>query len=75
MGRNEKGVTLVILVITIIILLLLASITITAAIGEDGLIKKSHGIANKMEGEAQAGQEEMNNLLEEVGNFQSKGTN
>lgn len=40
-GINEKGITLIALVITIIILLILAGIVINAVIGENGLISRS----------------------------------
>lgn len=39
--RNNKGITLLALVITIIIMLLLAAVAIQMTIGENGLIAKS----------------------------------
>lgn len=39
--KNEKGITLVALVITIIVLLILAGVTISLVIGENGLITRS----------------------------------
>ena len=38
---KEKGITLVALVITIVILIILATVTINAAFGEGGIIKKA----------------------------------
>ena len=38
---NNKGVTLVALIVTIIILIILASITITSLIGDNGLLQKT----------------------------------
>lgn len=38
---EEKGITLIALVITIIVLLILATITIAALSGENGLFKKA----------------------------------
>ncbi len=38
---NNKGITLIALVITIIILLILAGVAIRTITGEDGLIRKS----------------------------------
>lgn len=35
--RNERGITLIALVVTIVVLLILAGVTITYAIGENGL--------------------------------------
>ncbi|MBO5478239.1 MAG: type II secretion system protein [Clostridia bacterium] len=39
--REEKGVTLVALVVTIIILLILAAVTISLTVGQDGIITKA----------------------------------
>lgn len=43
--KNQKGITLVALVVTIIVLLILAAITINAVIGENGLISKARNAA------------------------------
>ena len=40
-GREEKGITLVVLVITIIILLILAGMSIKILSGENGIISKA----------------------------------
>ena len=39
--RNEKGITLVALVVTIIVLIILAGVSINALIGENGLISRA----------------------------------
>ncbi len=41
MKNNEKGITLVALVITIIVLLILAGVTIAALSGENGILKRA----------------------------------
>lgn len=46
MGKEEKGITLITLVVTTIVLLLLAGITMFLIIGENGIIEKSK-LANK----------------------------
>ncbi len=38
---NERGITLIALVITIIILLILAGVTIITLTGENGILRKS----------------------------------
>lgn len=43
--KNQKGITLVALVVTIIVLLILAAITINAVMGENGLISKARNAA------------------------------
>lgn len=39
--KNEKGITVIALVITIIILLILAGVSIAMLTGENGLLRKS----------------------------------
>ena len=41
MFKEQKGITLVALVITIIVLIILAGISITMVLGQDGLITKA----------------------------------
>ena len=38
--REEKGITLVVLIITIIVLLILAGVTLNMVIGENGILEK-----------------------------------
>ena len=47
MLKEQKGITLVALVITIIVLIILATISITMVLGNDGLIAKSKQGANE----------------------------
>ena len=54
---NNKGITLVALVITVIVLLILASVGIGAIVGEDGLITKAQEAAELYE---QVAREEAN---------------
>ena len=44
--KNQKGITLIALVITIIVLLILAGITIAMLTGDNGLLTKSQQAAN-----------------------------
>ena len=39
--KNQKGITLVALVITIVVLIILATISISFAFGNNGLVKRS----------------------------------
>lgn len=41
MFKNQKGITLISLVITIIILLILAGVSLNLVLGENGLIRRS----------------------------------
>ena len=47
MLKNERGITLVALVVTIIILIILATISLSAALGSDGLINQAKDAANR----------------------------
>ena len=40
--KNQRGITLIALVITIIVLLILAGITITLLMGENGVLNRAH---------------------------------
>jgi len=67
--KKEKGVTLVALVVTIIVLIILAAISITAVLGENGLIAKAQTAANMTKEGAEKETEHQNGLitkLEEV---------
>lgn len=61
MLKNQKGITLVALVITIIVLLILAGITISLTLGQNGIINKSIEAGNKYKG---AQENEMNDLTQ-----------
>ena len=61
-----SGITLVALVVTIVVLLILAGVTITALLGDDGIIKKAQDAADLMNNAIQNEQNEMNALLNEL---------
>ena len=48
MFNEEKGITLVALVVTIIVLLILAGVTITLVVGQNGLIGRAQNASNTM---------------------------
>ena len=69
MFKQEKGITLVALVITIIVLIILAGISITMVLGEGGLIDKAKNGGNdyKYAANVEANQlKEINQLIENV---------
>ena len=47
--KNNKGITLIALVVTIVVLLILAGISINALIGDNGLIKRAQDAKDKWE--------------------------
>lgn len=60
---NNKGITLITLVVTIIVLLILAGITIGTITDDNGIIKKAQEAANKTQDAARNEQEALNGLL------------
>ena len=76
--KNERGITLIALIITIIILLILAGITINLALAPDGIIKRAQTAGEEYRKEQDkevAGINELTNLLDKIGaGEESKGT-
>ena len=65
-GKSKQGITLVALVVTIVVLLILAGVTITALLGDDGIIKKAQNAADLMNNAIQSEENEINALLNEL---------
>ena len=59
--NSDKGITLTILVITIVVILILSGVTITAVMGDQGLINKSEELSNNTN--------ETNNIPSKKGRF------
>lgn len=47
--KNEKGITLLALVVSVVVLIILAGISIGALFGENGIIEKSRQARNRTE--------------------------
>lgn len=68
--RNEKGITLVALVVTIIVLIILAGVSINLLVGQDGLISRAKLAKEQYENAALDEQNKLNELYERlVGNW------
>lgn len=67
MLKEQKGITLVALVITIIVLLILAGITISLTLGEHGIIRRAQNAGNTYQ---QAANNEVNwlNYIDDYSN-------
>ena len=65
--KNNKGITLVSLVITIIVLIVLAAVSINLTIGTDGIITRAKEAAENMEIAAEEEQEMLNTLYGKLG--------
>lgn len=66
MLKNQKGITLVALVITIIVLLILAGTAITLTINQGGLFNKTNEAAHSWNNSVQNEQTTMTNLMEQI---------
>lgn len=60
--KENRGITLVALVVTIIVLLILAGITINLVVGKEGLVTTAQGIKANIEAAEAAGQSKINSL-------------
>ena len=64
MKRNQKGITLIALVITIIVLLILAAVSIAAINPGDGLIENAVDARDKWNGAMDKDENKMDEILE-----------
>ncbi len=63
---NDKGITLIALVVTIIVLIILATVSINMVVGENGLIKKAEQARDAYEESSKKEVEGINTMLEEM---------
>ena len=60
--KQEKGITLIALVVTIVVLLILAGVSVNAIFSENGIIKRAKDAQNKMNQAAENDQKGINEL-------------
>ena len=60
--RNNKGITLVALVVTIVVLLILAGVSINLVLEDNGIVKRAQDAKNKTEEDLANTQEVMNQM-------------
>ena len=72
--KKAKGVTMLALVVTIIVLLILAAITLSLAVGENGIIKRAKLARDKVKNASIAEEEAMNLAAGEIDNTESGGS-
>ena len=65
---QERGITLIALVITVIILIILATVTLNVVLGEDGLIQRAQEAKDMTEEAAKEEQDSLNKLMDELEN-------
>ena len=79
MRKENKGITLIALVITIIVLLILAGVSIATLAGEHGILTQANNAKQRTEDAAKKEQEDLNDLNEYlrniVGDSESSGGN
>ena len=59
---NQKGITLVALVITIIVLMILAGISLSFVLGDNGILKKAQETADAYKNASQSEQQTLQNI-------------
>ena len=69
--KENKGITLVALVITVIVLIILAGVTISLVLGDNGIITKSKEAKQNITNASSEEKESMQNILNEVNDIES----
>ena len=64
--KNNKGITLVALVVTIVVLLILAGVSINLVLGDNGIVKKAQDAKTKMAEASENDLKDMNSLIDEL---------
>ena len=67
--KNNKGITLVALVVTIVVLLILAGVSINLVLGDNGIVKKAQDAKTKTEEDQENMLTGMNQLADEIDNL------
>lgn len=75
MLRQQKGITLVALVITVIVLLILAGVAMSMITGDGGLFQKANDAAGKYNEGAQNEKNELDNYMNFMNEYYSKYAN
>ena len=67
--KNERGITLLSLIITVVIMIILAAVTINVTLGDGGIIDQAKTAAEKTQQAAQSEQEQLASLEQELANI------
>ncbi len=71
--QENKGITLIALVVTIVVLIILATVSINAVLGQNGIIKKAKQAKEMYSNSIAKDNEEMDRLLNEMAEDDSNG--
>ena len=63
MRKEEKGITLVSLVVTIVVLLILASVLLRVSVGNNPVVEEVYNIENQYYEEKRDTEEKVNNMV------------
>ena len=74
-NTQNKGITLVALVVTLVILIILATVSISALFGENGLIKKAQEAKDHQSNAVAMEEDKMNSLTDEYANVMASEGN
>ena len=66
---NEKGITLIALIITIVVLIILATVTLNFGFGEDGLMDRAQDAKELTEQTTQDETEKLQGIISEYSNI------
>ena len=72
--QENKGITLIALVVTIVVLIILATVSINAVLGQNGIIGKAKQAKESYEKSAKAEDTAMQELLNEMAQYNAGGT-
>ena len=70
--KEQAGITLLTLAITILIIIILSGVTITAIVGDNGLLGQASQISDEAEAGETSREEEMNSLLQYYANVMAE---
>ena len=65
-ARNERGITLVALVITVVIMIILAAVTINVTLGDNGIVEQTREAASATINSTTYEQQQIANLTEQI---------
>ena len=63
---NEKGITLLALILTVVIMIILAAVTINVALGEGGLVDQAKWAAEQTANSAKSEQEQLDDVADQI---------
>ena len=68
-NKNERGITLLALIITVVIMIILAAVTLNITLGDGGIIDQAKTAAEATVNSAQSEQEQLDSLEQELANL------